>query len=197
MATPGLLQPLQHLLDRGLAGSSDARARCRRLAGQSFAIRLRGLPMSVCFSCADDRLTVSGGDEADAVLEGSPMELARLAVLGEGAAPADLNLIGDPLLARDFRDLLDLALPDWEEELARLTGDVPARQIARALRGLGDWAGDTGQRLGTDLAEYLKEEQRSLPSRWEVDEFLDGVDTLTGDADRLEARLRRLERDRG
>ena len=125
------------------------------------------------------------------------MELARLAVLGESASAANLNLTGDPLLARDFRDLLDLALPDWEEEIARLTGDVPARQIARALRGLGQWAGDTGDRLGADLADYLKEEHRSLPSRWEVDEFLDGVDSLTGDADRLEARLRRLERNRG
>ena len=197
MDAPGLLQPLQNLLDRGLAGSSDARARCRTLEGQSFAIRLRGLPLCVCFSSAGDRLTVSARDDADAVLEGSPMELARLAVLGEGAPPAALNLTGDPLLARDFRDLLDLALPDWEEEVARLTGDVAARQIVRTLRGFGSWAGDTGERLGTDLAEYLKEEQRSLPSRWEVDEFLDGVDVLTGDADRLEARLRRLERKRG
>lgn len=197
MAAPGLLQPLQNLLDRGLAGSGDARARCRKLDGQSFAIRLRGLGLSICFTGAGDRLVVSARDGADAVLEGSPMELARLAVLGESASPADLNLTGDPLLARDFRDLLDLALPDWEEEIARVTGDVPARQIARTLRGLGNWAGDTGERLGSDLADYLKEEQRSLPSRWEVDEFLDGVDALTGDADRVEARLRRLERTRG
>jgi ubiquinone biosynthesis protein UbiJ len=193
VTAPALLQPLQGLLDRGLAASSDARARCRKLEGRSFAIRLRGIPLNIRFSSAGDHLSVSARDDADAVLEGSPMELARLALLGESTSPADLNLTGDPLLARDFRDLLDLALPDWEEEIARLTGDVPARQIARALRGLGQWAGDTGERLGTDLADYLKEEQRSLPSRWEVDEFLDDVDSLTGDADRLEARLRRLE----
>jgi ubiquinone biosynthesis protein UbiJ len=194
MAGPDLFLPLQGLLDRGVAGSSDARSRCQELDGRSFAVRLRGLPLTVRFACNDGRLAVSGEDEADVTLEGSPMELARLAILGEPASAAGLNLVGDPLLARDFRDLLDIALPDWEEELSRITGDVAARRISRFLRSLGGWVENTGERLGTDLADYLKEEQRSLPSRWEMDEFLDAVDTLRADTDRLEARLRRLEK---
>jgi len=195
VAGPDIFQPLQGLLDRGVSGSSDARNRCRELEGLSFAVRLRGLPLNVRFTCAEGRLAVSGEGEADVILEGSPLELARLAILGEPASAAGLKLVGDPLVARDFRDLLDVALPDWEEELARITGDVAARRISQTLRGLGDWMGNTGQRLGTDLADYLKEEQQSLPTRWEMDEFLDGVDTLTADTDRLAARLRRLEKD--
>lgn len=196
MTGPDLFQPLQSLLDRGVAGSSDARSRCLELDGRSFAVRLRGLPLNLRFACNEGRLAVSGEDVADVTLEGSPLELARLAILGEPAAAAGLKLVGDPLVARDFRDLLDVALPDWEEELARITGDVAARRIAQTLRGLGDWMGNTGQRLSVDLADYLKEEQRSLPTRWEMDEFLDAVDTLTADTDRLEARLRRLEKDK-
>jgi len=44
------------------------------------------------------------------------------------------------------------------------------------------------------MAEYFQEESRELPSRAEVEAFLDAVDALAGAADRLDARLCRLER---
>ena len=43
------------------------------------------------------------------------------------------------------------------------------------------------------MAEYLQEEGRDLPTRTEVEEFLSGVDQLRDDAERLEARLARVE----
>jgi ubiquinone biosynthesis protein UbiJ len=194
VATPTVHAPLQALLDRGLAASSEARTRCRQLAGRSLQLRVRGLPLSLMFEAREDRLVVGTDGPADVLLEGSPAELALLAVNGEATAPGGaLKLTGDPMLARDFRALLELAIPDLEEELSRVIGDVPARGLSRALRSLAEWAGDTGRRLSADVGEFLKEEQRSLPTRWEAEEFLDGVDVLKSDMDRLEARLRRIE----
>jgi ubiquinone biosynthesis protein UbiJ len=43
------------------------------------------------------------------------------------------------------------------------------------------------------VAEYLQEEGRDVPTRVEVDEFLEDVDRLRDDTERLEARLSRLE----
>jgi len=43
------------------------------------------------------------------------------------------------------------------------------------------------------VVEYLQEEGRDVPTRVEVDEFLDGVDRLRDASERLEARLARLE----
>ena len=46
---------------------------------------------------------------------------------------------------------------------------------------------------GENLAEYWQEESRDLPSRTEAEEFLQGVDRLREAADRLEARISRLQ----
>ena len=46
------------------------------------------------------------------------------------------------------------------------------------------------------MAEYLQEEGRDVPARVEVDEFLEGVDRLRDDTERLDAKLARLEASR-
>jgi ubiquinone biosynthesis protein UbiJ len=46
------------------------------------------------------------------------------------------------------------------------------------------------------VVEYLQEEGRDLPTRVEVDEFLEGVDRLRDDTERLEAKLARIEASR-
>ncbi len=43
------------------------------------------------------------------------------------------------------------------------------------------------------MAEYLQEESRVLVNKTELEEFLRGVDAVRETADRIEARLARLE----
>jgi ubiquinone biosynthesis protein UbiJ len=118
-----------------------------------------------------------------------PAQLGDVGVFREGA----VSVSGNPVLAQDFQRLLRLAWPDWEEELARLVGDVAAHQLGSAARTLFRWGRDAGATLRRDIAEFLTEESRDLPSRHEVEEFLDAVDALRSDAERAEVRLSRLE----
>jgi ubiquinone biosynthesis protein UbiJ len=46
--------------------------------------------------------------------------------------------------------------------------------------------------LGLDVSEYLQEESRLLPTRHEVEAYLNAVDALRASADRLEQRVARL-----
>lgn len=190
-----MFQPLAALLNRGVSGSSDAARRCRELEGRSFRIELDGLGLGFTLRSEGERLALLETTAADACLAGSPGALARLAVTGdEGLLRSRaVRISGDPLLARDFRDLIAIAAPDFEEELSRLVGDLAARQLGNLFRGLGGWGLDAADRLSQTCAEYLQEESRELPTRTEVEGFLDRVDELAGDVARLEARIRRLE----
>jgi ubiquinone biosynthesis protein UbiJ len=49
--------------------------------------------------------------------------------------------------------------------------------------------------MGANIREYLQEESRDVPSRYEADRFADNVSALRDDVDRLEARVRRLRDD--
>jgi len=187
--------PLESLLNRGIRGSTDATRRCRELEGRSFRIELDGLNLGLTLVSRGDHVALSRTDAADACLSGSPGALVRLAASGDESLLRSraVRISGDPLVAKDFRDLIDIAAPDFEEELARLVGDVMARQAGNLLRGFGSWGLDAADRFSRTVAEYLQEESRELPARAEVEAFLDRVDRLAEDTARLEARLRRLE----
>jgi ubiquinone biosynthesis accessory factor UbiJ len=193
-----MFQPLESLLNRGIRGSTDATRRCRALEGRSFRIELDGLGLGLTLESRGDTVALVDRAAADACLAGTPGALARLAATGDEAMlrARAARLSGDPIVARDFGELISLAAPDFEEELARLVGDLTARQAGNLFRGLRNWGLDAADRLSRTLAEYLQEESRDLPARTEVESFLDGVDELAGDVARLEARLRRLEQGR-
>lgn len=187
--------PLASLLNRGIRRSTDATRRCRELDGRSFRIELDGLNLGLTLLARGDQVELAEGVSPDASLAGSPGALARLGLSGDESLLRSraVRISGDPLVARDFRDLIAIAAPDFEEELARVVGDVAARQVGNFVRGLGGWGLDAADRLSRTTAEYLQEESRDLPARAEVEAFLDAVDRLAEDTARLEARLQRLE----
>jgi ubiquinone biosynthesis protein UbiJ len=114
--------------------------------------------------------------------------------------PETLRRLGDlqgRVLCIEFRDLgrrlyLNLDL-DWEEPLARLFGDPLGHELGRAARAAFAWHRQALKTFGLNTAEYLQEEARLLPVRDEVEAFLNGVDGVRADVDRLAARLQRLQ----
>jgi ubiquinone biosynthesis accessory factor UbiJ len=193
-----MFEPLAALLNRGIRASSDATRRCQALEGSSFRIELEGVGLGLTFVSRGDSLALQENETSDARLSGTPGALARLAATGDEALLRSkaVRISGDPLVARDFRDLIALAAPDFEEELARILGDVAARQVGNLVRGFTGWGLDAADRLSRTVGEYLQEESRDLPPRPEVEIFLDAVDELAAATARLEARLRRLEQAR-
>ena len=192
-----LLERLAAVLNRNVAQSNRASALTAQLDGRTLSLVLEGTPLTLYFRVADGRIAIDGGQpgEADASLSGSPLALLSLA--GPGAEDrlrgSAIRIAGDAEVAQRFRDLLQQAQPDFEEELSRVVGDVAAHQVAGLARGLLDWGRKAAGSLSTSVAEYLQEESRDLPTRIEVEEFLEAVDRLRESADRLEARLARLE----
>ena len=142
------------------------------------------------------QLSSQGPEGADCVITGSPVTLLRLAGSAPEAAFRDgsAEISGDAIAGQSFQKFLRFARPDWEEELSRVVGDVAAHQLVRGFKGFVDWGRNSTAAMAMNTAEYLQEESRDLPSPAEARHFLDEVDTLREEADRLEARLARLEK---
>lgn len=193
--------PVSSLLQRNLEGSARGRELLGSLEGRAIDLRLGGTTLGVRVQVNEGRLVLQAGaaGTADATLEAAPLALARLARGGEATTlrPGDLAISGDAHVAQGFQRLFEAARPDWEEELARLVGDLPAHHLARAARGGFGFAARVGETLARNMAEFLTEESRDLAAAAEIEEWVSEVDRLRDDADRLEARLLRLERARG
>lgn len=106
----------------------------------------------------------------------------------------DVRVEGDAAIGREFQRVLANLDVDWEEQFSKWVGDAAAHQISRFLRGVRDWRRHASDILLRDGAEFLQQEKRVLPSRYAVEQFLSGVDTLREDVDRLAARVERLRR---
>jgi len=191
-----LLDPLARLLNRNIAESTPARELAERLDGKVIAVRVRDTALAMYFRVGDGRVDLATAvpDEPDVVLTGTLLSLAQLAAGGEAPTAGDgrLELTGDLDAAQRFQRLLRYARPDFEEELSKLVGDAAAHQVGRAARGVGRWGSEARSTMEANIREYLQEESRDLPSRYEVERLASDIDVLRDDVDRLAARLDRL-----
>jgi ubiquinone biosynthesis protein UbiJ len=192
-----VLRPVASVLNRNIRATTPARALCAKLAGTIVAVRVRNTALTAWFVVGEEdlELTTDCDAEPDVVISGSLLTLARMA--GEAGTSAlrdgSLELTGDPHVANDFQKLLAFARPDIEEELSSVVGDVVAHRLGDFARGVGNWGRDARATMGANIREYLQEESRDLPSRYEVDRFTDKVGTLRDDVDRFEARMKHLQ----
>jgi ubiquinone biosynthesis protein UbiJ len=192
---------LEPALNAALALDPAARQRVERLDGAVLGVHVVGVDWTFHVTPDAGRLHLAGPGEraAAATISGPPASLARLATAGgtQVLFGGALHVRGDVRVAKAYKRLFDTLDPDWEEALARALGDIPAHEAARVVRA----AGARGRRLladrRSDLRAWLVDELEALPARAEVDTWMAAVDEARADADRLAARVARLERHRG
>lgn len=191
-------EKIQLLINKLLKEHPENQSKLQKLNGRIAVFVIQ--PMNIKLNCL---FTDQGIDfmeslyaEPNVTIEGSP--LAFLAMNFSENKLADIfagkvKVTGDVDTAQRVQELFAGLDIDWEEQLSRYTGDPLAHHIGKAARkGFG-----FGKRLlnifQLNTKEYLQEEIRLLPTRIEVEEFLNQVDRTRSDLDRLDARLRLLE----
>jgi ubiquinone biosynthesis protein UbiJ len=199
----GITRSLELAFNRYLDMDPAAGARLASLDGRVIALELRGLDLMLVFRVqGQDIAFIEEPDpKPDTVLRGTPISLARLG-FGRGNVTGTLfsgevKISGDVETGQAFKAVLDAIDIDWEEQLARLTGDVLAHQLGNAARHTGRWLDHVRLTLEQDLSEYLQEELRVVPTRIEIENLIENISRLSMDADRLEARVKRLLAARG
>jgi len=193
------LRPVASVLNRNIRSTTPARELCEKLDGSVIAVRVRNTALATWFLIHEDclELTTECNAEPDVVISGSLLTLAAMS--GESGISAlrdgSLELTGDAHIADRFQRLLSFAKPDIEEELSGVIGDVTAHKLGELARGVSKWGRDARSTMGANIREYLQEESRDVPSRYEVDRFVSDVNALRDDVERLEARINRLQAD--
>ncbi|APE31269.1 hypothetical protein BOX17_10105 [Halomonas aestuarii] len=197
-----LLAGLERTLNALLARDPAAPSRLARLAGHRILLRLErpALALAIHFHPAGLDLlhpedTAEEGYDAVVELDAETLgELLGGASLERLMFQGKLAVRGRTHLLEATRDLLlDLDL-DWEGELARWLGDIPAHSLAEGLRSLSRWGLRTRQELCADVGEYVFEEARLLPGRHQLEALRDHMTEVEIATDRVEARLARLRR---
>ena len=108
----------------------------------------------------------------------------------------DITIQGDASLAQTIQTIMRRVEFDWEHQLAQLTGNVVAHRVSQAAHRFHHWAKRSQSRLKETVTDWLQEEIQVLPSRYEIDDWCDSVDTLRDDTERLLALFNEKEKER-
>jgi ubiquinone biosynthesis protein UbiJ len=190
-----VLTPIEYAINTALNQDAETKALLSQFEGKQITIVLTDVNYTVTTRFNNSNITLTNETTGEAALTVSAKTLTLISV---GQDPdklfsANVNIHGDVQFAKQLQDVLEHFEFDWEALLANYTGDTLAYPIAHGLRQLGKWFKNNHHSTQMTIAEYLKEEVRLLPDKAEVNPFLNQIDILRADSDRLEAKIQRLE----
>ena len=178
---------LQHLI----AQNSWANCILQPFAGKSVRFNI-ALVNATLVILENGSMAIAGETNiADAHVTIPPGLLLRLLAKDE-TARMQIDIAGDTHLAAELAKVLTNMRWDYEEDLSKLVGDVPAFRVGQFTRKVGKTIKDTGINLTSMLSEYWQEENPLIAKKRHVEHFNTEVDTLRADVERLEKRLAKL-----
>lgn len=104
-----------------------------------------------------------------------------------------IEIKGDAHVASVLQNVLREIEIDWQEQLAKYSGDAFACQADKAVRQIRSLGYRLSHNLRADLRDYMRDEMQLIATHEEIDAFVRAVDAARAQTDRLEARIKRLQ----
>jgi ubiquinone biosynthesis accessory factor UbiJ len=178
---------LQHLISQ----NSWANNLLQPFAGKSIQINISFISTSLVILENGNLVTAGETNVPDTTVTITPSLLLRLLAKDE-AANRQINIEGDIHLATELAKVFSNMRWDYEDDLSRLIGDIPAHKIGAFTRGAAKSVKETGRNVTEMLSEYWQEETPLIAKKRHVEQFNAQVDTLSADVARFEKKLAKL-----
>ena len=192
-----ILDSAEKMVNKVLSLDEETLASLAILAGKVFEIDVLNTDIRIFILPSGEGITLASEYEgkADVAIKGRPSALLGM-ITAEKVGAGDIEINGNVGLAQKFQSILKNMDVDWEEYLSHFVGDITAHNVGNFLRGVSRFAMATGKTIGMDISEYLRYEKEALLDKLELDEFIQTVDKLRNDVERLQKRVERLGKEK-
>ncbi|MEQ1600983.1 MAG: SCP2 sterol-binding domain-containing protein [Methylophilaceae bacterium] len=188
MLKPLLTKLLNHLINQNLT----AKEQLQPFASKSVNFRLP--PLNVTLVVLEDGgLAIAGESSTPEATVTIPMSVALRLLANDEAANSLITLEGDSELAATLAKVLRGFSWNYEEDLSRIVGAMPASKVTSFGRKATEQVSAQAQNAIASLTEYLREDQQLIAANYAIQQFLSDVDDVRDDAERLAKRLQKLE----
>lgn len=189
---------LESAINSALTLDPGTATRLQTLAGKAFKIQCTEPELEIYIIIGDKRIELHSVWELEVTtaISGPAAEYAQLLSAtdrGSALVNSGLSLQGDSTPLMKLQEILSEIQLDWEGELAKLLGDVPAHLLGQTVRHITSWGKQTQAIFMHHLEEFLHEEAKLSPSQPEVDHFAQSVEQLNTDTKRLEQGVEKLK----
>ncbi len=103
-----------------------------------------------------------------------------------------LTFSGDNSVLETLQALWSRTEVDWEEYVSQWTGDIISYQLSNGMRYAKKRKSEVLASTCQNISEYLTEEIRYFPTRLKTNYFMNTVDSLHKDVERLALRINQL-----
>jgi ubiquinone biosynthesis protein UbiJ len=189
---------LERLLNQALRLDKTSAQSFGLLSGKVIDIELTDLGLHfIVLPDREDLIVLSHYEgDIDAHIRSTPLSLLRylLDSTTDLTEYPEITFQGNFNIAQQFLRTVQGLNIDWEDALAQWVGDIPAHQVGTLVQNSQKYVQEVAHTLQLNLSEFLQEESRTLPAPAEMAIFLNSVDALRDDLERLEQRVRRLQK---
>ena len=194
-----LLDLIELASNKALEHDSKTRERLDRLQGKSMTLHIKTLEQSLTLCPQVEGLEFSRDtpEQADVILKatiGAMIKISRDGMDDADLNPGELEMIGDPIVGQRFAQLITNLDIDWESLFSEQIGSGPAKLVVTAAEQLRSFSKESQSYVKDMASHIMKDELGLVADRAEVDAFLDDIDTLRADAERLFAKLKTLSK---
>ena len=196
-----LLKFINNSIHKFFEHDPDSALMLHKIEDQTLLLKLTDIKKQYLITPSDSTIIVNelqiddSDAEPNAIVYATVLTSLRLALGGDYQSMLEngaLRIEGDVELANQLRTILKSIDIDWEENASKYVGDATAYQMGVFSRRINNYRQKSVENFRLDVSEYLQEESRIVPTKIEIEQFLNSVDELDADIDRLEMRTKRL-----
>ncbi len=194
-----LLSSIESAFNRYLQYDPYAVKKMARLQDKVILLHITGLDITLYFLPHTKGISLFNqySGAVDTTIQAPPITLMRLSVAEDAETffiNSNASISGNIGIGTHFSHILKDVDIQWEDWLSQWVGDLIAHQSATVAHNVKGWIDDTNHAMRMNTGEYLTEESRLTPHELELSHYLDEVDQLNADTERLNARVHRLEK---
>ena len=165
-------------------------------AGKVLALHITNFDQTLYMSINVDGVNLSFNNvgEIQTTLNGTPGAFIRLLTQDQKGTLNEIQLNGDPHFAQDIQAIFQGLSIDWEEQLSKFVGDNAAYHMGKTGKQVKEWSTEARQNFYLNTTAFLQQETEQLPTRAAVNDFIQAVDELRNDVERISVRIKHLKK---
>lgn len=187
---------LEKLIEQFLRYNLHGTRALKPLSEKTLTVKLGELPFPLSFTVNNEKVHVSTSEaHYDCCLVTSVstlIELQKEQQLTDLIRNDKLDIQGDLKVAQRFADIAQSLDIDWQSELAKRIGDIPAYKLGQLGRKIVDKLNFASQQIQADASEWLVHEKRLIVTSTELSSFSHDVDVIEQQLPKLSQRIENL-----
>ncbi len=189
------LAVLEDMLNKALDLDPATRLQLNQHIGRSILVNVQFPHLSILVFLDEGKVRLTPAEDhlshrAAATVTASSFDLIKQALNKEQViSQSGLQIEGDVFFLHELQKISHQIDIDWEFGLSQFVGDISASQIGQGVRSLFDFAKQAANAFLNNSSQFLREDAQILPKKWQVDDYIEEVQELRSDIERLEARI--------